>query len=779
MDKINISPIYNSSKLLFSIPIHEKQDIVNNQIENIMNYNPNANIIYHINKTYTEFDHQLSNYKNVYFNSKSFHYIYAKGLLWIHAQNFLEAIRLNIDFDYFIIYSSNEMFIRHGLISYIENIKNGAQIVKYDINNDWHNFNKGIENNIFMKKIFESLHLNSNDFYGGQTEGQFYQKNIFEKIVNIYLDCYGNNEIHEFETEEILPQTIFKSFKIDYGLPITLQNYSNKYEFTVKLINDIRNNTFLISGEKVKSYLQCAHYGLNDNTSIFSIKRIDRTFNNIRLYLTRQGFVLNREIFQLNTWYYSYGSKLILYDNNHIHFYKNGASFFHHFRYEDIEIGYYSLYMKIKINSKIHNYNNIGIKINNILYYYFLEELKIGVWENIRIPIHIIKKDNLLFIFDEYNDIIDIEIKNIRLENIYVCENNKENIFICLYDDQINYKECCNANFRNINEMIIKPFENIYNIYNFLFLFQKEDINNMNNQYKPYEILFFDKNISNNGMFLKQINCIEEFKKIYEIDYKFVLFFSIYSIFKKPIINFNFYINKINFISHHIPYYENLIANSYQFLSFPQKFIKYFYNLLYENINNKNICFLIYSKLKMEIDTIHFHFIDDDNYEKNINTPLIKYLYNIDNINNNQGFLFNKKYLYHIEYRNNGSLFIKNNKNEYYYYKKKGKYLEYQWLGLYINGLEEKYKKMEMAKVSFKIKLMKNFNENGDYGLKIHHPLIFYKDWINECILDTYVDINIEINIYKINQYVILNFDHCINEIEFYIKDFRIIMNYQ
>jgi len=48
--KINIDNSYDSSDLLFSIPIHEKQDIINNQIENILNYNPNSNIILHVNK---------------------------------------------------------------------------------------------------------------------------------------------------------------------------------------------------------------------------------------------------------------------------------------------------------------------------------------------------------------------------------------------------------------------------------------------------------------------------------------------------------------------------------------------------------------------------------------------------------------------------------------------------------------------------------------------------------------------------------------------------------
>ena len=76
-------------KLLFSIPFHEEQDIINNQIENILNFNPNSHIIYHINKSFVAFNNSLTDYPNVHLNSKRFNYKYAKGLLWIHINNFL------------------------------------------------------------------------------------------------------------------------------------------------------------------------------------------------------------------------------------------------------------------------------------------------------------------------------------------------------------------------------------------------------------------------------------------------------------------------------------------------------------------------------------------------------------------------------------------------------------------------------------------------------------------------------------------------------------------
>ena len=130
-----------SKNILFSIPVHENQDDIHNHIENIMNLNPNAKIILHINKSFTDFSHEkIKFYDNVYVNKRSFKYIHGKGLLWIHINNFLEAIELKLDFDFFSFLSSNEMFIKEGLIDYIETHENGTQAVPYDENHTWHNF---------------------------------------------------------------------------------------------------------------------------------------------------------------------------------------------------------------------------------------------------------------------------------------------------------------------------------------------------------------------------------------------------------------------------------------------------------------------------------------------------------------------------------------------------------------------------------------------------------------------------------------------------------------
>ena len=789
--KININNENNSSKLLFSIPVHEEQEIINNQIENILNYNPNSKIIIHVNKSFKNFINNQTQYENVYINSKRFNYKFGKGLLWIHINNFLEAIRLNIDFDYFVIISSNEMFIKNGLIHYIEKYKNGCQIIKFDNNNDWHNFHKKKKKDPNIINLLNELKLDT--IYGGQTEGQFYQKYIFQNIANIYLNIFGDNEINNFETEEIVVQTIFKSFNINYGLPITLQNYSNIIVINDDLINNIISNNIIIPNNKIKKNLISPHVNL-DCSSIYSIKRIDRDFNPIRNFISKKGFILNNDEYQLNTYYYSNNSSLILIKDNHFIFNKKKSHIIKNFNWFGYEIdeGNYYIDFNIKILNKINYNEKIGLKIHytfEYIYNYFFENLIINEWTNIIIPISIIKKDRVIFIFDNSLEEIKLEIKDLNIYKLnekinYTKEqkNNKENIALFLYE-KTNLLNCdYSLFFTNINSMIINSLQNNYNIYIFISIFDTNKKNVIINLYKHYDINIINKDDNINSIFINNIENINKFKNIYNINFKFSLFFQLDSLFNNNIDEINIYINKFNLHSYFIPYIDKHISNSYDFMLVPDKYIDKFYNLLINNKNNKNICNLIYYYLKDEINITNFNYIFNNNYYINDNTPFITYLNNsqINDIKNYNGYLFNEKYILNIYYSNKYSKFLKNNNGEFYFYKNKTTKTEpFMWCGSELNDLEIMNFSSKTIKISFTIKLLKQINYNYiNFGIKTHEPISYNYLWLKECQLDIYKNIEININIYKKNQYVILCFDNYLDEIEFYIKDFKIILDY-
>ena len=817
--------IINSEDLLFSIPVHEKQDIINNQIENILNHNPNAKIVLHVNKSFKEFNEKLTIYQNVFINSRRFNYSFGKGLLWIHINNFLEMIEKGVNFKYFIIFSSNEMFIKSGLISYIEKYKNGLQIVKYNKNNKWHNFQKNLEHDNTMKELMNTIGLTT--FYGGQTEGQFYEIFIFQKIANIYIQIFGNNETHSYETEEIICQTIFKSFELNYGLPITLQNYCNKIEFTKDFINNlIGNSNFIIPDKYIKSTLKSPHVGEN-NESIFSIKRVDRSFNEIRNYLSKKGFIIDYDKMIIGANYYSNNSILTLidYDINdfdvndhglgHLWFRKNNIGKYHTFGY------YVNIYgnafighikFKIKFNKKIisNGLNKIGLKINypyEVLYNSFLKNKDINTWYDIQIDHNIymnqidknesklsIKTDLLNFIFDDYEKKIDLEIKEFQFVKNTILKQNINNIFIFLCDSEYANEYV----YENIYNMIIKPLEKNYNII-FINHVLKKNISKNIEFFNPYHIIEINgiKFETNEKMLRKSINLLNYYlENNYINNQKFCLFLKTDYIFQKNIENMNIYMNKINIGSIILPYINKIITNTDDFILIPNKYLDKIYELLLNKKGDDHILKYIYYYLKDDIGQNNFNMIYK---ETEIDKIYIKYIKNnVSNI----GYLLNVNYYKNMYYYNDFTKFMKICDNEYYFYKfETYEPKPFLWFGHYLYLEEFDFKDDVEITIKFEIKLLIDINKSGinksginkdginkdginkdginkdkEYGIKTHNPLQYYSDWLYELEKDVYKSIEIKINIDKIDQYIIFYFDNYLDEIEFYIKNLKILL---
>jgi hypothetical protein len=215
-------------------------------------------------------------------------------------------------------------------------------------------------------------------------------------------------------------------------------------------------------------------------------------------------------------------------------------------------------------------------------------------------------------------------------------------------------------------------------------------------------------------------------------------------------------------------------------LSIPYEYISHFYDLLKKNIQDSNICYSLYYYLSQHIDKNHFNFILDDNYSKDMRTPLIKYLSDINTVDNQKGYLFDNKYYYNVNYYNDYSKIVKLGKNEFYFYKKKmGKPESFQWIGFYLNDIEHLNIGTNI-KITFDIKYMKRIQKSDAlYGLKIHDPLVYINNWLdNDFELESYYPIEINTKINKKSQYIILNFDNYLDEIEFYIKDYKIMLEY-
>ncbi|WP_455631054.1 hypothetical protein [Megamonas sp.] len=315
-------------KLVISIPVHEKPNVINDQIANIKKYLIKPIIVLHISKgyynNYKEKDINLED--NVYINPS--HLETSWGNIYkTHVSNF-KFIREVVDFDYFVMHSSNDMYVKYGLEEYINIFEAGFnKRFSWDTYSMWWPMEVANKDEI-LKKIMRYLGLNR--IVATQIEGSFYRKDIFEKIIEvldkfIYSEDISIEEKLNYTREEIYFSTIASKF-VDFekcGFPTTFsevhrfdkwcwflrinfRRISSKFlplKLVFKTENLINNKLFksrlykitikdinkVIKKDKslLYSYLNDypGYFRLYDG-NLFSVKRVERVYNNkIRKYI--------------------------------------------------------------------------------------------------------------------------------------------------------------------------------------------------------------------------------------------------------------------------------------------------------------------------------------------------------------------------------------------------------------------------------------------------------------------------------------------------------------
>ena len=315
--------------IAISIPIHESMDCVVDLVENIKHYEPNSYLVFHVSKHFSSFDANKIVCNNVFINPNKNPTNYGSGLLAHHISNFL-FLRKQVDFSNFVIMSSNEMLIKHGLANHIKKNKNGFQATFRHQRPTWHLFNRfqlpghkwgdqGPNDFDFVKNpeyltwesdcpenCPENIHghqmanlmkeLNLKEIIGGQTEGQFYETDVFHQIVEIYIKIWGlENYTIGFETEECVPmmiaKTILKKRKEKQTAPVTLQNYTQYIDFNKNFIEKIKQDDFQLDlhdssrpdclcSAHLPPTLYCPnHENWSNSKYIYSLKRIPRKYD--------------------------------------------------------------------------------------------------------------------------------------------------------------------------------------------------------------------------------------------------------------------------------------------------------------------------------------------------------------------------------------------------------------------------------------------------------------------------------------------------------------------
>lgn len=203
-------------KIVFSIPIHEKAEVVLDQIYNYKYFVKNPIIVIHVSSIFDwenslikekEFIKVVNEIENVYVNPERIETSIGGLLVKIHNSNFNFASKLlSSDFNYFYLSSSNDLFILKGIENFIIDYDSGCDYsIRNQKNQDNHYWQS--RKDLFLADIKRTLDIE--DTFGSQVEGSFYSFKLFKEIYNSIEKVNSKNKnLIPYAVEEIYYPTI-------------------------------------------------------------------------------------------------------------------------------------------------------------------------------------------------------------------------------------------------------------------------------------------------------------------------------------------------------------------------------------------------------------------------------------------------------------------------------------------------------------------------------------------------------------------------------------------
>lgn len=264
-------------KIVFSIAAHEKYETIVDLIENFNKFNSDSAIIIHLSLGFVDnslinektFLNIISKYKNVYLNpNRQRTSLYSQ--LLTHYSNFCYAKDI-IDFEYFSLNSSNDMYLKKGFYDYINGVDCLLEYRKMK-KSQWAHYNKFMNDELIQSILQKN---NIHDFYLSYMEGTAYKKELFERI------CENFNM-------EVLQKYSYK-YPVDEAIITSL---SLKYSAICKNGRAIKNGI----GRLYVNHRIIMKVGKQRNK--FGAKRINRDFYNYQRVFIRKNITKNDCIYK-------------------------------------------------------------------------------------------------------------------------------------------------------------------------------------------------------------------------------------------------------------------------------------------------------------------------------------------------------------------------------------------------------------------------------------------------------------------------------------------------
>lgn len=240
MKSIKYFNVGEKMRIVVSIPVHEKPEVINDQIKNIKKYIKKPIIVLHVSRFFYDSykESEINVDDDVYVNPTHLQTKWG-DIYRTHVSNY-KYIKNKLEFDYFLLQASNDCFVKKGIENYISKYEAGInyRILRQHDSRWWPC--SCANDDIALKKIMNQIGVTR--IIASQVEGSFYRKDIFDYIVNILDQFITQEDIENFNfygREEVYFSTIAQKV-VDFsrcGCPTT---FSEVHRFDC-LIWHIRN----------------------------------------------------------------------------------------------------------------------------------------------------------------------------------------------------------------------------------------------------------------------------------------------------------------------------------------------------------------------------------------------------------------------------------------------------------------------------------------------------------------------------------------------------------
>lgn len=182
-------------KILFSIAVHEKMEVVFDMLDNIRYYAPNSAVVLHVARDFRDefFRYSLDLYTNVYVNPQSLITGFSdQTLFFVHYSNLVYAESKGLEYEKWSMFASNQLLVREGLESHLEQFESSGYKEKLEFDVHRYRFNQDSQTKQVVADFGFSIRKQP-------PEGTFYSRaDVLFALDNKKMKAFFSNNLKYF-----------------------------------------------------------------------------------------------------------------------------------------------------------------------------------------------------------------------------------------------------------------------------------------------------------------------------------------------------------------------------------------------------------------------------------------------------------------------------------------------------------------------------------------------------------------------------------------------------